>query len=75
MGVIIRSPVTIEELTAVQLATKGENRTRRQFPPEVVAAWLAAEVEPTRAAARRGSTIGEWAAGTARVCLNFATRG
>jgi hypothetical protein len=37
-------PLTLEELTQVELATKGETRSRRQYSPEVVAAWLAAEL-------------------------------
>ena len=69
----IMRPVTPEELIAVELATRGETCTRRQFPPEVVAAWPAAEVGPAAGTARRAITISEWAAGAVRACLSSAT--
>ena len=44
MGVSLRGPLTTSERIAVELKTKGETSVCRQFPPEVVNAWLAAEV-------------------------------
>ncbi len=53
-------PLTLEELTQVELATKGETRSRRQYSPVIVAAWIAAEV--VRAHAPTQDVGGGWAA-------------
>lgn len=41
----------------IELPIKGENRTHRQYPPEVVAAWLAATHIQSDVSTRAGSLI------------------
>ena len=53
MGVGLRNSLTTSERIAVELKTKGETSVCRQFPPEVVAAWLTAEVVRAEGAPHR----------------------
>ena len=62
-------PLTSEELTQVELATKGESRARRQYPSEVVAAWLAAEIVRGPGRTLTAETVGARVSTAPRACL------
>ena len=62
-------PLTSEELTQVELATKGESRARRQYPPEVVAVWIAAEIVRRPGRTPTAETVGAQVSAAPRYCL------